>query len=450
MASILASAAAPFLEKALNKWLNVDGRIDTSGGKLRLRRVAIREDAFDELALPVALRGGLIEEVEIDIPWAKLHKDSVVIRLHQPLLLLAPHSENEWDTASERRRSATRKAKELQQLRESSAPLSRADAASAPALDDGEKSNFLEKLVAKLFDNAQLLITGALIRYEDYSHAGTPFAFEIAFDSLWVHPEHITAPEPGSEHSSTAKGPSGALAHREALVCALCAYSLDAASLPPTAQLTPCATLAEIEERLRSSGVALDAPVALRSNARRCCLAPLSFAAELASRRLDEPSLPQHVCCLETGRIQIELSATELGWIASTLAYMKAFDATDVHRSFRPPLAQRPLNHAAEWWRFAGAAVRWQRQQAREQYTWRAVLRRGKQRRAFAHLHKKVLLRGLEKLSEPERVSYTQLCDGLSAADQILFERIAIAQLSGEQAQSGEASPVLRRRGTGV
>ena len=59
---------------------------------------------------------------------------------------------------------------------------------------------------------------------------------------------------------------------------------------------------------------------------------------------------------------------------------------------------------------------------------------RGKQRRAFVHLQKKLMQKGgaIEKLSEGERVSYNQLKEGLSAADIILFERLAAAQLQGE------------------
>ena len=64
--SLVAAAVAPFIERQLNKFLKLDGRgIDTKGGKLRLKRVSIRESAVDDLALPVVLRGGLIEEVEV-------------------------------------------------------------------------------------------------------------------------------------------------------------------------------------------------------------------------------------------------------------------------------------------------------------------------------------------------------------------------------------------------
>ena len=134
--------------------------------------------------------------------------------------------------------------------------------------------------------------------------------------------------------------------------------------------------------------------------------------------------------------MQVDLSACELQWLAATASYFQHFEALEAHRRYRPPLHQRPTGHARAWWRFALAAVRWQRQQAAEPYSWRAVQRRGKQRRSFVHLHKRVVKSGLEKLSEPERVSYTQLCEGLSAADQLLFERIAVAQLSAEMADA--------------
>lgn len=456
---------------------------------MRLNRVELREDAFDDLALPFALRGGMVEEIQVDIPWTKLKTDSVVIRLNQPILLFTPHSEDEWDHAREARRSAARKARELQRLRDAAAPL-KANAAYAP-VDNESKNGFLESLLAKITDNvqvgsvahrkecfyqtcprsssierpptcsstnplslpplpAQLLITGAVIRFEDYSHADQPFALELAFDSLWIHPEHVTAPDSGGGANHGAGAGSGGesrppLAHREALVCALCAYMLDATSLPSTPQRSPC-DMAALEARMRSSGLPLDAPAAARAGTRRCCLAPLSFAVEVASRRLDEPSLPQHVCCLETGRVAIELDTSELSRLAAIVAYLRAFEALEAYRRFRPPFSQRPSTHAAAWWRFARQAVMWQVHAVREPYTWPAVFRRGKQRRTFMHLQKLALRKGgIERLSEGERVSFGQLCDALSAQDRLLFESLAEAQLRVEEAAS---SMLKKRQGT--
>ena len=104
---MLSAVVAPLIEKALGKWIKLEpGKLDVSGGKVRLTRVELREDAWNELALPVSLRGGMIEEVEVDIPWTKLKTDSVVVRLHQPVLLLAPQGESEWDSARPRSSSS--------------------------------------------------------------------------------------------------------------------------------------------------------------------------------------------------------------------------------------------------------------------------------------------------------------------------------------------------------
>ena len=181
---------------------------------------------------------GLIEEVEIDIPWTKLKTESVVVKLHSPVLLLAPHSEGEWDSADGGQAPIRphEKQHELQKLRDAAAPVTANAATSAPIEDSGEKG-FLEKLIARAIDNAQILITSALIRFEDYSHADEPFGLEVAFDSLWIHREHVKAPVPGGGVAAGAGGKDEKerpLAHREALVCALCAYILDSTSLPPT------------------------------------------------------------------------------------------------------------------------------------------------------------------------------------------------------------------------
>ena len=74
-------------------------------------------------------------------------------------------------------------------------------------------------------------------------------------------------------------------------------------------------------------------------------------------------------------------------------------------------------------------------------YTWAHMLLRTRQRRSFVHLHKKVLRRGYWSLSELERMSLAQLTEALSAADIILFEQLAEAQLmvteEGEVASEG-------------
>ncbi len=67
-------------------------------------------------------------------------------------------------------------------------------------------------------------------------------------------------------------------------------------------------------------------------------------------------------------------------------------------------------------------------QLAREPYTWAALVRRGRQRRSFVHLYKKLLRRGEKSLSEVDRVSLAQVSETLTAQDQLLFEQLAASQ----------------------
>ena len=106
--------------------------------------------------------------------------------------------------------------------------------------------------------------------------------------------------------STTATTGPRPFAHRECLVCALCAYVLQGPQLPPTPTHS---TLngAELRARLESTSLPADAPAAMRAAHFRCYVEPLSFAVELCSKTSGRRSLPQHLACLETGRIQLQL-----------------------------------------------------------------------------------------------------------------------------------------------
>ena len=70
---------------------------------------------------------------------------------------------------------------------------------------------------------------------------------------------------------------------REALVCALCAYMLPAQKLAPEPARHALGS-EELRTRLEASGLAIDAPAAMRLNAHACLLEPVSFALEVCSR----------------------------------------------------------------------------------------------------------------------------------------------------------------------
>ncbi len=303
--SLLADA---LLDKLIGPWARIGERkLDLTGGSLVLRNVALRDDALDALGLPVAIRGGEVGELELTVPWTKLSTEPVIVKLSRVCLLLAPVSEDEWDEAVEARRAVARKARRLDQLRSMGPDVDR------PAEGGG---GFVERMVDRVLDLAQVFVVSAVVRYEDYTHSHAPFALEVAMDSLWLHPAESAESAPAK---SSSRSP---FRHREALVCALCAYVLTDADLPPKPQKTPCANGGELLARLRSGGVEPDAPAAMRVNSRECILEPLSFAIEACSKANgatfppSATALPQHTACLETGRLLLRLHIAEFAHLS--------------------------------------------------------------------------------------------------------------------------------------
>ena len=181
------------VDKLLGTYLCIGERkLDFSSGTLTMKNVMVREDVLDSLSLPVALRGGEIGELEVHVPWTKLKTESVVIKINKLSLLLSPVSEAEWDEVAERDRVAACKERTLQRLRKQ---LLRTEPGK-PSDKEAAEPNFAERLLSRVLANLQVVVTSALVRYEDHSHSHCPFALEVALDSLWLHPARVTSPDP--------------------------------------------------------------------------------------------------------------------------------------------------------------------------------------------------------------------------------------------------------------
>jgi len=388
MVSLIADA---LLERLVGPYARLGQRkLDLTGGTLLLTNVELRHDILDGLGLPITVRGGEVGELEITVPWTKLRTDSVVVRIHRLSLLLAPVSEGEWDETAERKRAAAQKERELAALRARTTSGAEPPATvAAGSSADSSGGGWIERLMQRVLDNLQIVVTSAVVRYEDYSHSGSPFGIELAMDSLWFHPAHVESADASHRPVAASSGRSRdapPFRHREALVCALCAYMLPAEKLLPEPARRALNSEA-LRARLEASGLAVDAPAAMRLNAYACLLEPVSFALEACSREaITSPpttgasassdtgtaaaaaaaaavaaqQLPRHVVCVETGRITLRLQLAQVAHLAAALAYCSRFAFTEPHRQFRPRLAQRPATHPRAWWRYAGDAIRYQ------------------------------------------------------------------------------------------
>ena len=229
------------LDKVLGAYLRLGERkLDFSSGTLTIKNVAVREDVLDGLGLPVAVRGGEIGELELQVPWTKLKTESVVIKIHGLVLLLAPVSEAEWDEVAERQRAAARKERTLQRLR---AQLQRTEPAK-PANKEEADQNFAERILSRVLNNLQA------------RRAATPTT-QAARPRYAVRASTSACPAAGGGDLGV-----GAVRGPLALACAVCARG-GRPPPPPWPRTSPMARPSSAD--LRTAGgarLALAAPVA--------------------------------------------------------------------------------------------------------------------------------------------------------------------------------------------
>lgn len=85
-------------EKKMGEFLRVEeGNYQCSASSVRLRQAEIKEEVFDELHLPITLRGGFIEEMSVTFP-GMFGSGSAQVVIKNVFLVFGPHSTDwSWD-----------------------------------------------------------------------------------------------------------------------------------------------------------------------------------------------------------------------------------------------------------------------------------------------------------------------------------------------------------------
>ena len=138
----------------------------------------IKPDLFLQLGLPVILRAGVIESIEIEIPVAHLRTKPVRVRVKQVLITLSPNA-----AANPRR-----------------AKLAAHERLWEQAADEGEGvdgDSKMGRIVAKIFDNIQCTVEDVHIRLEGSASQGEPFAMGLTLD-WWALRSFVVEPGGGT------------------------------------------------------------------------------------------------------------------------------------------------------------------------------------------------------------------------------------------------------------
>ncbi|KAI8424304.1 hypothetical protein MSG28_002854 [Choristoneura fumiferana] len=151
------------------------------GGDVVLENLKLKQNALEELNIPVQTVYGHLGKLVLKIPWQNLYGASVEASIERLFLIVNPSAEVVYDHEKEEKMALAAKQAELARVEEAKKKEAEKD---QNKLDE----TFVEKLVTQIIKNVQLNIKDIHIRYEDSTtNPKAPFSFGITLHNLSVH-----------------------------------------------------------------------------------------------------------------------------------------------------------------------------------------------------------------------------------------------------------------------
>ncbi|KAJ8733309.1 hypothetical protein PYW08_001607 [Mythimna loreyi] len=151
------------------------------GGDVVLENLVLKQNALEELNIPVQTVYGHLGKLVLKIPWKNLYGASVEATIERLFLIVNPTAEVKYDPEKEEKMELAAKQAELARVEEAKKQEAEKD---QNKLDE----TFVEKLVTQIIKNVQLRITDIHIRYEDsVTNPKSPFSFGVTLHNLSVH-----------------------------------------------------------------------------------------------------------------------------------------------------------------------------------------------------------------------------------------------------------------------
>ena len=101
MKRIFQPILAHFLNKYLTKYMNgvTTKNIESSvwGGTIEIKNVSFKENAFEDLQLPLKIVFSHIGEFSLNVDWYKLSSKPVEITIKDVYLTVSATGKNQWD-----------------------------------------------------------------------------------------------------------------------------------------------------------------------------------------------------------------------------------------------------------------------------------------------------------------------------------------------------------------
>uniref|UniRef100_A0A6B2EM79 Putative vacuolar protein n=1 Tax=Phlebotomus kandelakii TaxID=1109342 RepID=A0A6B2EM79_9DIPT len=181
---VFESLVTDLLNRFLGEYVeNLDTKqlkIGIWGGDVVLNNLKLKENALEELDLPIQVPYGYLGKLVLKIPWKNLYTAPVEATIEDLYIFAKPTKAVPYNAEKEEKAQQEAKKAELKRIQDAKANREAADKIKA------DKS-FTEKLVMQIVNNIQIRISNIHIRYEDHSTAGQRFAFGVTLKSFSVN-----------------------------------------------------------------------------------------------------------------------------------------------------------------------------------------------------------------------------------------------------------------------
>lgn len=212
-------------------------KIALFGGKVEFRELQLKTSSLDKFQLPLTVKAGTLGRLSLKVPWKRLTKEAVTIRIEDLYLLVVPAHEEEQQrqqqqqpspssaTASAtansqsssdsdedsyvlRMRWAKQQEVRVRELLEKNKSESVTTAASESASGDTTASwGYREKILHNIMDNVSFEFANIHIRYEDTTQLLTknPLALGLTIDAITINTTnangHVTFIDRAQSHT---------------------------------------------------------------------------------------------------------------------------------------------------------------------------------------------------------------------------------------------------------
>ncbi|KAI9761476.1 MAG: hypothetical protein M4579_000986 [Chaenotheca gracillima] len=406
-------------------------------GDVKLRNLELRQEALDQLKLPINVVEGHLGLLTLSIPWSNLKGKPVKVYIEDVFLLAAPKEDAEYDEEEEERR---RQAVKLEKL--DSAELLKERSGEGLSQEEQQKNqSFTDSLVTKIVDNLQVTVKNIHVRYEDsISTPGHPFALGLTL-------EEFSAVSTDGQWNPSFIQTSQGVTHKLATLGALAVYWNTDSTLIGTgkgADVGSEAQGASHDEMLQQFRDQITKVGGALSTDHQFVLKPVSGRARVQLDKTGKTDRP---------KTRASLLFDEIGFVLDDDQYRDALMMIDLfhyfirHQEYKKfqPKGASPKDDPRAWLKFAGDAVLSRIHDRNRRWSWDYFKERRDDRKRYIELFKKK--KKEQPLTAPETEEVNALERKLSYEDLRFWRSLARNQLRKENALVKKSAPAKQNQG---